>query len=289
MDRFIYLNKEEKLAILKIIIDINNYYEYKLKADKYINDVASFFKLPNGITEAYIMPISKAKEILKKSFKDKASRKLEFMQDILSDLLGKSDWGVCGRIKAYWKEVDKELDLLENEKDDEIRKKKKEEIFDEFYDNIKEFNYIDDFIEEWNYVFKLLGKEILPRDEIEYILKYEAWEDRDTDTYYFKIWTLINDDTTINSPKPDEKPKATTKEIENTNNTSDINSVKDELRKKIKAELLKEIKDDLRKELKDELLKELKDIVQGEIKNALHKEMKDIAHNNFNETLYKDI
>ena len=34
------------------------------------------------------------------------------MQDILTDLLGKSDWGVCGLIKDDWKEVDKELDPL---------------------------------------------------------------------------------------------------------------------------------------------------------------------------------
>lgn len=68
MATIIYFKKEERLAILKILIDINNNcFQHDNKGIKFIENVANFIATSNEISEAYIMPRTDAQNIIANS------------------------------------------------------------------------------------------------------------------------------------------------------------------------------------------------------------------------------
>lgn len=97
MAKVISLRKSEKLAILKIMLEINNIYDYRLpKGFKYIQDTATFLNIPDGIADACDMSISDAREIITKfptDFRD------NFLLNRLGFLIMTSDYGVCKTLK----------------------------------------------------------------------------------------------------------------------------------------------------------------------------------------------
>lgn len=137
MATIISLKEKEKLAILKIMIDINNYYSERLpKAFKVIQKTAHFFNLSNGIPVAYDMPITDLQKILKVTIHQ--YDKHEFFTELLAYMLRTSKYGV-------YKKVDKLLsreDFVEYTKSGEYQK----------YEAL----LIREFQEEWSYVFNLL-------------------------------------------------------------------------------------------------------------------------------------
>lgn len=76
--------KEEKLSILKFMIEIDNHYNSMLlEASKFIQETATHFNLPNGVSEAYFMRTFEAKNILIKTLMDsKVLKSIAKMQSI---------------------------------------------------------------------------------------------------------------------------------------------------------------------------------------------------------------
>ena len=100
MAKVISLRNSEKLAILKIMLEINNIYDYRLpKGFKYIQDTATFLNIPDGIADACDMSIADAKDIITKfptDFRD------NFLLNRLGFLIMTSDYGVCKTLKQQF-------------------------------------------------------------------------------------------------------------------------------------------------------------------------------------------
>ena len=143
MATIIILNEKNKLAILKIMIDINNHYSERLpKAFKIIQKTARFFNLSNGISVANDISISDAQRILKTAVNHHHTIH-DFLTELLAYMLRSSKYGV-------YKKVDK---LLERDDFEEYSERKEYKKYEEFLQR--------EFQEEWNYVFNLLENIIL--------------------------------------------------------------------------------------------------------------------------------
>ena len=105
MATIISLKKEEKLAILKVMIETNNHYSNKglPKAFEFIQDTANYFRLSsNDISEVYLLDSNDIKNILKKSF-GKSLEKENFFKQLMNYMLivgqdvdyrnGRKKWG----------------------------------------------------------------------------------------------------------------------------------------------------------------------------------------------------
>ena len=143
MATIISLKEKEKLAILKIMVEINNHYSERLpKAFRVMKKTACFFNLPNGISIAYDMPISDAQKILKTVVHQ--HDKHEFFTQLLAYMLRTSEYGVY-----------KKIDKMEDETIDMSYNEYIKYIEGEEYARITELLQIE-FQEEWSYVFNLL-------------------------------------------------------------------------------------------------------------------------------------
>ena len=82
MVRIIFFKREEKLAILKIMIELNNhgYFLYG-RGLKFIQDTANFLDMSNGMSEAYLMSIPEAKNIIENALKND-EQKTRFVNDV---------------------------------------------------------------------------------------------------------------------------------------------------------------------------------------------------------------
>lgn len=105
MGTIISLKKEEKLAILKVMIETNNHYSNKglPKAFEFIQDTANYFRLSsNDISEVYLLDSNDIKNILKESFR-KSLEKENFFKQLMNYMLiagqnvdyrnGRKRWG----------------------------------------------------------------------------------------------------------------------------------------------------------------------------------------------------
>ena len=105
MATIISLKKEEKLAILKLMIETNNHYSNKglPKAFEFIQDTANYFRLSsNDISEVYLLDSNDIKNILKESFR-KSLEKENFFKQLMNYMLiagqnvdyrnGRKRWG----------------------------------------------------------------------------------------------------------------------------------------------------------------------------------------------------
>ena len=97
MAKTIVFNINEKLAMLKIMIDISNHYIERLPdAFKVIQETIALLKLPNGIAEVDNMSVSEAQDIINAFRYD--SLKRNFLKELLGKMLQFSDFGAFIKI-----------------------------------------------------------------------------------------------------------------------------------------------------------------------------------------------
>lgn len=131
MAKTIVFNINEKLAMLKIMIDISNHYIERLPdAFKVIQETIALLKLPNGIAEVDNMSVSEAQDIINAFRYD--SLKRNFLKELLGKMLQFSDFGAFKRFDD---------DVLDSE------------------------DIINEFKEDWSYIYQLLRKIILIGDK----------------------------------------------------------------------------------------------------------------------------
>ena len=255
MATIIGLTKDEKLAMLKLMIEISNHYSSKLiNSSKFIQDAATHFSLPDGVSESYFVRTSDAIKILAKSFKNKT--KECFFSQLVSFMLKNEQLSII-----YARMTD-----TKNGRKDNERKKDKARLDTQFR-------------QEWGYAFQLT-KEILKNYKLEY-----------TDINPF----LSNDHLFINETKGSSriisKQDSLTPETQSISHyPHTIDKRQQTPEETVNTELdIESLKRELLKGLKEELITELKELIRTEIRNEFHTGMKNFVQNNFNETLYKDL
>lgn len=258
MAAIINFSKNEKLAILRIMIEINNYYKSSLpNASIFIQDVANHFGTPNGV---YSMTVSEAQNILKENLKFN-ELKVNFLLDILNYIL-KDD-----KITARYQNIEEKFKFSYAEKEKATR------------------DLSNGFRSKWAYAVKLT-KNFL---NLQLIYQYNNPLEKYSSIKTTATKSVTNKQTSIGAVDSSNcHLNATSRKTDNINKTSDLSSIKEELRKELLEIVRKEFKEELRKEL-DALRKEFKGFVSKEINEELSKGMKNIAFQNFNETLYKDL
>ena len=279
----ITLTKEEKMAILKVMIDISNHYKERLpNAYKKIQEIETIFRLPNGISAADKLARSAAIDIVKRFYK-KAKVNKDYISHILEHLLATSDFGVCKKVKKIYEKYDKDLDLLDKETNAKIKEQKQISLYTEY--EAKIVPLIAPFEREWDYIFNILGENII--DSELFLL--------DIDIYHYigleSGWTLI-DDKTIEPQKFYNQDQITPHKTKNISSTP--GSSTEALRKELKDELRKDIIEEMRRELKEEILREMKDEIRQELKDSARKELKtelrqDLITNNIHDIFFKDL
>lgn len=258
MGTIINFKREEKLAVLRIMIEISNHYSSSLpNAPEFIQDVTNYFEIPD---EIYSLTVSDAQNILGDNL-NYDGIKTEFVLDILNYLL--KDDKITARYKnievKYFKvpinyeEIDKEMNALNNS-----------------------------FKSKWSYAVKLTKKILNLRfiyqnyNPLKKYLPVRQPAINSGTTQQMSVNTIY-DDSNSNLRKADIVDKV-----------SDLSFANSEIPKGLIDIIHRMVK----KEIGEELIKireELIDFVCKEIHGELHKGMKDFAQNNFNETLYKDL
>lgn len=257
MATIINLKKEEKLAILRIMIEINNYYKSSLpNASRFIQDVANHFEMPNGV---YSLTVSEAQNILKENLKSDDLKK-NFLLDILNYIL-KDD-----KITERYKNIEEKFKFSYAEKEKAIR------------------DLSNGFRSKWAYAVKLT-KNFL---NLQLIYQYNNPIEKYTSIKNSPTKSVINKQTPIGAVDSSNfHSSAITRKIENGNKIPDLGYIKEEIHKELNF-IRRELKDELQKELTN-IRKELIEYMKKEIHDELYREMKNFAHNNLNETLYKDL
>lgn len=160
MARTIDLKKEEKLAMLKIMVDISNHYNERLPDTfKTIQETAILFNMPNGIVEVDSISVSEAQNIID-TFKHD-SHKRNFLKELLGKMLQFSDFGIFKKLEDEEYEVDAE-------------------------------DIMNAFKTEWNYVYQLLGDIILFGDKEDkdlFTIDMISWR---YIYMHFEDWTVVD-------------------------------------------------------------------------------------------------
>lgn len=252
MAAIIIFEKEEKLAILRIMIEINNYYSSLLpNASKFIQEVANYFEAPNG---AYSLTVSEAKDILCDNIKSN-KLKTDFVLNILNYML-KDD-----KITARYTNIEEQFKFSYKEKEKAIG----------------ELN--NAFRSKWTYAVRSTKRFL----NLEFIYQNNNPLEKYSSIKPATTKSVITKRTNIDTIKPTASPR----KIENINKVANHNFTKEELHKELDI-IRRELKDELHKELIN-IRKDLIESMKKEIYDELHKSMKNFAHNSFNETLYKDL
>lgn len=254
MKRTIFLSKEEKIAILRIMIEIENHYKSRFpNSNSFIKELTHFLKLGNEIKQVNKMPTYDAREILNNVLggSNNYGDEKKFFTKLFEHFLKTSNYGAIKTAKELEENYKRNNgSILALFKELEILEKK--------------------FEQEWQTAFCLLEKNNL--------LKINLRFSKPTDLFPFKEWDLVdrsfNHQRILDEPVTHKEEKET--KTDRTNNTEDI-SLNANLREKLKNEL------------KEEIIKEIKELVSKEINETLHKHMKSFDINNINETLYKDL
>lgn len=96
----IYLNEEEKLAVLKVMVNISSHYKSRLpNADKILHQIEIYLKIPNVLSTSYSLPpMYEALNLLKISYSEYKANE-DFVRDLLQYLISTSDFGVVKKQK----------------------------------------------------------------------------------------------------------------------------------------------------------------------------------------------
>ena len=301
MAKVISLSKEEKLAILRVIIELNNTYDIRFSDDvfKFIQRVSIELTTPNSLYLATNISFLEAKNILTKSFENDSAKK-ELFEDILAIMLSTAvDFynvpileEVSNLNKKHAKQWESLWDLSEKNDDwdnyynlnAELERKHDEEIC----------QLTEKFTQEWKLIPEIIGANIN-----QFIGLLEECDINEFENIIDKTeWILIDEhnDSLIVDPDKDK--------LHNELNNQLYSELKDKLYKELEdflttnldtihndlqETICNELKENLSKDIKEFVRKEIKELVSKEVNETLHKYLKDFATNNFNETLYKDL
>ena len=132
MARTIYYNLNEKLAMLKIMIDISNHYSERLPYASQIirRRSETLLELSNGVEEANNMLLTEAVDIVN-DFKHNED-KIDFIKELLAEMLQHSHFGAFQKYENF--DCDDSDELM------------------------------NEFRIEWNYIYQLLREIILVGD-----------------------------------------------------------------------------------------------------------------------------
>lgn len=231
MAKIIAFHKEEKLAILRIMLEINDHYSYRFsQPSKLIQDASNFLRLPNGASEAYSMSSYEAKTILVQNFKNGDSNngaydKKDFFENLLSQMIHSSKKGVFGKVTSY--------------RDSTPSK----------------------FIEEWDFIFSLLKGYVKPcKDDKESFAIKLSGSYKPLESGYWGIGTAQQ-----RAMRPiDYQPIPTVQNIQTLNEGKEKLELRKDLMDIVRKELKDELKDVVREELKKELFGEMKEFMNKE-------------------------
>ena len=173
MAKVISFNIDEKLAIIRIMIDISNHYIERLPdAFKLIQKTIVLFRLPNGIAEIDNMSVSEAKDIINAFRYD--SLKRNFLKELFGKMLQFSDFGIFKKME------DEEYDLATDD-------------------------IMTQFKEDWSYIYQLLGDIILFGDKEDhnlFTIEMVAWR------YIYKYsekWIMMDTQDENNQEEEDDE------------------------------------------------------------------------------------
>lgn len=302
MAKIFSLSKEEKLAILRVLIELNNAYNIRF-SDDFFNQIQRLsieLAIPNGIHLATNMSFLESKNILAKAFESDCTKK-EFLEEILGIMLSITvnfDYDyvpICKEVSMlninYSEQWSSLFDLSrENDRDNyhnliaELDRKHNEEIH----------LLTEKFTQEWKLIPEVLGTDIdwvlhaITESDIDF---FETIIDKDE-------WILLdeqNESLIVDSDKSKLHKELNNqlyydlkdglyKELEDFL-TTNLDTIHNDLQETI----CNELKENLSKDIKEFVRKEIKELVSKEVNETLHKHLKDFATNNFNETLYKDL
>ena len=301
MAKVISLSKEEKLAILRVIIELNNTYDIRFSDDvfKFIQRVSIELTTPNSLYLATNISFLEAKNILTKSFENDSAKKKLF-EDILAIMLSTAVdlynapilEEVSNLNKKHTNQWESLWDLSEKNDDwdnydnlnAELERKHGEEIC----------QLTEKFTQEWKLIPEIIGANIN-----QFIGLLEECDINEFENIIDKTeWILIDEhnDSLIVDPDKDK--------LHNELNNQLYSELKDKLYKELEdflttnldtihndlqETICNELKENLSKDIKEFVRKEIKELVSKEVNETLHKHLKDFATNNFNETLYKDL
>ena len=132
MSRVIYFTKNEKLAMLKVMIDISNHYSERLPHAAQIikRKSETLLELSNGVEEANNMPLTEALDIVNNFKHDE--NKIDFTKELLAEILLYTHYGALHKYETFDYEDDYDL--------------------------------MDEFRTEWSYIYQLLKEIILVGD-----------------------------------------------------------------------------------------------------------------------------
>lgn len=151
MSRTIYFTKNEKLAMLKVMIDISNHYNERLPHAAQIikRKSETLLELSNGVEEANNMPLEEALDIVNEFKRDK--NKIDFIKELLAEILLYTDYGALHKYETS--------DYLDEDED---------------YDN-EEYDLIETFRDEWRYIYLRLRELIAVIDEEDFTAELISW------------------------------------------------------------------------------------------------------------------
>lgn len=151
MAKVIYFTKNEKLAMLKVMIDISNHYSERLPCAPHITKRKSvtLLELSNGVKEANDMPLEEALDIVNEFKHDE--NKIDFIKELLAEILLYTDYGVLHKYETS--------DYLDEDGD---------------YDN-EEYDLIETFRDEWRYIYLRLRELIAVIDEDSFTADLISW------------------------------------------------------------------------------------------------------------------
>lgn len=150
MQRVIYFTKNEKLAMLKVMIDISNHYSERLPCASQIikRKSETLLELSNGVEEANNMTLEEALDIVNEFKHDK--NKIDFIKELLAEILLNTHYGALHKYETS--------DYLDEEGN---------------YDN--EYDLIGTFRDEWRYIYLMLRELIAVIDEEDFTAELISW------------------------------------------------------------------------------------------------------------------
>ena len=150
MARIIYFNIKEKLAILKIMIDISNHYSERLPHAAQIikRKSETLLELSNGVEEANDMSLTEALDIVNNFKHDE--NKIDFIKELLAEILLYTHYGALHKYETS--------DYLDEEGN---------------YDN--EYDLIETFRDEWRYIYLRLRELIAVINEDDFTAELISW------------------------------------------------------------------------------------------------------------------
>ena len=163
MSRVIYFTKNEKLAMLKVMIDISNHYSERLPHAAQIikRKSETLLELSSGVEEANNLPLEEALDIVNEFKNDE--NKIDFIKELLAEILLYTHYGALHKYETS--------DYLDEEGN---------------YDN--EYDLIGTFRDEWRYIYLMLRELIAVIDEDTFTAELITWRDV---CKHYESWVIL--------------------------------------------------------------------------------------------------